>query len=109
MGRYLVVSYVDTSFLQLFLWERFRTLGPKLQVFSGIDMVDFEDDDDNVMSVPEKPLKMRAHRWSGLKQHKEKRLSKYNDSKKQFVYRPYTFSPRGVAEANLYAALEEVQ
>lgn len=28
-GRYDVVSFVDTNFLQLFLWERFRVLFPK--------------------------------------------------------------------------------
>lgn len=32
MGRSIVVSYADTSFLQLFLWERFETLGPKSQL-----------------------------------------------------------------------------
>lgn len=40
-----------------------------------------------------------------MKQHKDKRLSKYIDSKKHFVFRPYTFTPRGIAEAKLYAAL----
>lgn len=27
MNRYIVVSYADTSFLQLFLWERLKSLG----------------------------------------------------------------------------------
>lgn len=29
LGRYNVVMHVNSSFLQMFLWERFRALAPK--------------------------------------------------------------------------------
>lgn len=35
IGRYDVVSYVDSNFLQLFMWERFRVLLPKPREFKA--------------------------------------------------------------------------
>lgn len=60
MGRYTVVSYASTSFLQLFLWERFNNLGPKPTLFEAINMLNVEDENGIVRSVPYKPVKMRA-------------------------------------------------
>lgn len=34
-GRYVAVTCVDTSFLQLLLWERFKTVGPKPAEFAS--------------------------------------------------------------------------
>lgn len=55
-------------------------------------MVKVEDEDGNVKTVPDKPLKMGAQLWSGLKQHKNKRHSKYIDSEKHFIF-VHTRSP----------------
>lgn len=88
-----MVTYGDNSFL-LFLWERFKTLGPK--------PTEFEDEHGN---VPDKPFKMGAHLCFCLKQHKHKRLSKFIDSEQHFNFRMYTFSPRGILEAKLSVAL----
>lgn len=105
MGRYTIVSYANTSFLQLFLWERFKYLGPKPAQFEAVNMVDVEDENGIVKSVPDKPVKMRAQRWSNMKQHKGKELVEGIDSEKQFTFRPYAFTPRGIAEPKLYATL----
>lgn len=40
-----------------------------------------------------------------MKQHKGKELVEYIDPEKHFTFRPYTFTPRGIAEGKLYAAL----
>lgn len=102
----IVVSYANTSFLQLFMWERFKTLGSKLAEFDDtVEMVEIEEVNGVVKLVPAKPIKMRAERWSNLKQHKSKELLKYIDLEKHLVFRPYTFTPRGIIEVKLYAAL----
>lgn len=36
-GRYNVVIYIDTEFLQMFLWERFVVLSPKPVEFDAIE------------------------------------------------------------------------
>lgn len=38
-----MVTHVDTAFLQLFLWERFKTLGPKPYQHNAVDMVEVEE------------------------------------------------------------------
>lgn len=47
-------------FLRIILWERFKTLGPKLVEFEVVNMVDVEKEYENVNTVPGRPLKMRA-------------------------------------------------
>lgn len=109
-GRYIVVSYGNTSFLQLILWKRFETLSPQavefevLEMEEVVEMEEVEDDNRIIRSVLNKMLKIKAQRWSKLKQHKNKSLVKNIDSEKHFVFHPYTFTPRGVLEATLYAA-----
>lgn len=44
--------------LTTFLWERFKTLGPKPTEFKVIDMVGVEDEDGNVKQILDKPFKM---------------------------------------------------
>lgn len=68
-------------------------------------MEEVEDDNGVVRSIPNKPQKMTAQRWSKLKQHRNKSLVIYVDSEKHFVFRPYTFTPQGITGAKLYAAL----
>lgn len=50
-GRYTVVSYANTAFLQLFLWEKFKNLGPQPTQFEAVDMVTVEDENRMVKSV----------------------------------------------------------
>lgn len=49
------------------------------------------------------PEKMRAQRWSNLKQLRAKDLVEYIDSEKHFSFRSYEYTPRGMAEVRLYA------
>lgn len=42
-GRLYVVTLVDTLFLQLFLWEWFKVLGPKLAQYNSVEMIEVED------------------------------------------------------------------
>lgn len=54
----VVVSYPDTYFLQLFL---FQIPLPKLAEYKAVEMVDAEDENRKVQTVPDKPFKMRAN------------------------------------------------
>lgn len=103
MGRYTVASYAQTAFLQMFLWERFKSYSPQPTVFEASTMVMVEDENGMTRSVPDKPEKMRAQRWSNLKQVKGKNLIEFIDSKKHFSFRPYRYTPRGISEVKLYA------
>lgn len=60
MGRYTVVSYANSAFLQLFLWERFKGLAPQPVQFEAVNVVTVEDENEIVKTVPDKPKKMRA-------------------------------------------------
>lgn len=44
MDRFLLVTYVNTSLLQFFLWERFKILGPKPAEYEAVEMVNVEDE-----------------------------------------------------------------
>lgn len=57
IDRFYVVTHADTSCLQLFLWEQFKTLGPKQTQCDGIEMVEVKDNDGNMKIVPDRPLK----------------------------------------------------
>lgn len=105
MGRYTVVSYANSAFLQMFLWEMFSNLAPQPIQFEAVTMRTFEDEDGIVRTVPDKSPRMRAQRWSNLEQQKGKDLMDYIDSEKHFSFRPYGSTPRGVVEAKLYAPL----
>lgn len=49
-------------------------------------MMTMEDEKGIVRSIPDKPEKMRAQRWSNLKQQKGKDLMEYIDFKKHFLH-----------------------
>lgn len=66
-GRYTVTSYGQTAFLQLFLWKRFKSYGPQPSTFEAINMMTMEEQNRIIRSVPDRPEKMRAQRWSNLK------------------------------------------
>lgn len=104
MGCHTMALYAQTAFLQMFLWERFKNYGPQTSTFEAITMMTVEDENGIVRSIPDKPKKMRAQRWSNLKQLKGKDLVEFIDSEKQFSFRPYGYAPRGVSEARLFAS-----
>lgn len=79
--RYLLFTIVSV--------ERFKILGLKLVEYKAVDMINIEDDEGNVKTVPDRPLRMRAQRWSTLKQHKLEKLSKFINSEKQFNFHPF--------------------
>lgn len=58
VGRYHVVTPVDIAFFQLFLWERFKTLGPKSIEYDAVEMVEVEENGE-VTVRPDKPYKLR--------------------------------------------------
>lgn len=72
--------------------------------YEVVDMIEVKDNERNVKTVLDRPFRMRAQRWYGLKQHRLKRFSKSIDSEKHFNFRAYTFTPRGIADVELYAA-----
>lgn len=39
IGQDDVATYVDASFLQMFIWERFGNLAPKANEFDNVDLV----------------------------------------------------------------------
>lgn len=95
MGRYTVASYAQTAFLQMFLWERFKSYSPQHTVFEASTMMTVEDENGVVRYVPDKPEKMRAQRWSNLNQQKGKDLIEFIDLEKHLLFRPYGYTPRG--------------
>lgn len=105
MGRYTVVSYANSAFLQLYLWERFKGLAPQPVQFEAVNTGTVEYENGIVKTVPDKSKKMRAQRCSNLKQQKSKDLVDYINSEKQFAFRPYASTPRGIAETKFYADL----
>lgn len=106
MGRYTVVSHVNSAFLHLFLWERFSNLAPQPVQFEAVTMRTIEEEDGIVKMVPNKPARMRAQRWSNLKQQRGKDLVDFIDSEKHFSLHPYGLTSRGIVEAKLYEPLE---
>lgn len=104
MGRYTVASYAQTAFLQMFLWERFKSYSSQPTVFEASTMMMVEDENRVMRSVPNKPKKMRAQRWSNLKQTNDKNLIEFIDSEKHFCFRPYEYTPRGDSEVRFYAS-----
>lgn len=54
--------------------ERFKTLRPKPAQYDTVQMVEVEENSEVKMRT-DSPYKVRAQRWSGLKQNKYKRIS----------------------------------
>lgn len=61
-------------------------------------MMTVEDENGIVRSVPDKLEKMRAQRWSNLKQLRGKDLQEFIDSEKHFFSRPYGY----ISEVKFY-------
>lgn len=85
MGRYTVVSYANSAFLQLYLWERFKGLTPQPVQFEAVNTGTVEFENGIVKTVPDKSEKMRAQRCSNLKQQKSKDLVDYLRNSLLFV------------------------
>lgn len=60
MGRYIVASYAQMAFLQMFLWERFKSYSPQPTTFKATTMMIVEDESGIVTSVSDKLENMRA-------------------------------------------------
>lgn len=71
----------------MFLWERFKSYSPQPIMFEATTMMTVEDENGIVRSLPDKPSKMKAQRWSNLKQLRGKDLVEI-DSEKHFSSRP---------------------
>lgn len=86
---------VHTAFLQLFLWERFKNYGPQPSMFEAINVVRVEDENGIVRSVPDKPEKMRAQKWSKLKQQRVKISRSILNSRSIFLSGPMNIPLKG--------------
>lgn len=71
----MMFTYADTSFLQMFLWERFKALSPEPHKFSPIEMVETVVRGVQV-EKPNRPYQARANGWTNVKQNNNKNLSK---------------------------------
>lgn len=78
-------------------------MAPQPSTFESIHMMIVEDENGILRSIPDKPVKMRAQRWSNPKQLKGKDLVEYIDSEKHFSFSPYEYTPREMAKVRLYA------
>lgn len=87
----------------MFLWERFKNYSPQPIAFEAATMMTVNDENGVVRFVPDKPVKMRAQRWSNLKQLRGKDVVEFIDSEKHFSLRPYGYTPREIFEVKLYA------
>lgn len=65
------------------------------------------EENGQVVERTDRPYQPRAKRWSGVKQNKNNRLVKVIDAERNFNFRSYTFTPRGITEIQLYADLRE--
>lgn len=63
------------------------------------------DENGEVGEGPYNPHQLRALRWSGLKQNKNKKMVKVIGVKRSFNFMPYIFTPRNITEIQLYADL----
>lgn len=66
MGRFFVVTNADTSISATVFMGKFKTLGPKKAEYDGVKMVEVEDENGEVKTVPNRPYKMRTQRWPNL-------------------------------------------
>lgn len=96
-----MASYAQAAFLQMFLWERFKSYGPQ-PTLEATTMMTVEDENGIVRSIPDKHEKMRGQRWSNLKQFRGKDLVEFIDSEKHFSSRPYEYTPREISEVKFY-------
>lgn len=88
-----------------FLWERFETLPLKPNQFDAVKMVEMEENG-QVVERSDRPYQPRVLRWLSAKHNKNKNLSNI-DIEKNFKFRPYTFTLRGITEIQFYADLGE--
>ncbi|KAA8517973.1 hypothetical protein F0562_015447 [Nyssa sinensis] len=95
VGRYDVASYAVTTFLQIFLFERFKDYA-KPHVFPCTKVLDGKARTTKV--VPN--TISRASRWRGKGTHKT--LAQLMDVEENFVFRPYVSPFQGEKDLLLY-------
>lgn len=77
---------------------------PKPTQDDAMETVEVEENG-RVVKRPDRPCQRRAPRWCGEKENEHKKLWKVIDVEKNFNFWQYAFTPRGVAEIQLYEDL----
>lgn len=82
------VTHIDTSFLQMFLWER-GSLSLKSHGLPTIEIIETI-----ILGVqvekPNNAYKTTTMRWANVKQWNNKKLSKLIDVEKNYIFHPYS-------------------
>lgn len=97
LGCYDVVTYMDSVFQQMFLWERFGALTPMPVEYSTTVPGGM-----GVVSLTKSIFKALAPRWTGRKQSSDKSLSVVIDSEENFNFSPYVYVPIGIHRIQLF-------
>lgn len=102
LGRYNVVSHVDSDFLQMLLWERFGTLAP-----TPIEYFTMVPNRAGVINLMRATSIYRAHklRWSGVKLSADKSFAVAIYKEENFNFGLYVFIPTDIHRVKI---LEEV-
>lgn len=58
-GCYHVITHADTVFLQVFLWEKSKTLSTKPNQYEAVEMIAVEKNR-RVVESPDRPYQLRA-------------------------------------------------
>lgn len=96
LGCYDVVTHIDYVFLQMFLWERVGSLGPKPTEYS--DKVPGRT---GVVSPAKSIFEANALRWAGEKQSSDNSSSAVIDAEGNLNFRPNVHVPIGIHRIQL--------
>lgn len=96
-----MVKHVDSCSLQMFLWEWFSTLTPKLTEFSTVVMEEAVFSDGSRGIRPSNSYKPPVYRWLNVKQAFYKSLADVIGKDHSFCFRTYSYTPRGIKEPQL--------
>ncbi|CAL2234053.1 unnamed protein product [Prunus armeniaca] len=97
-GTMAVETFVNSSFLQIFLWERFKGIEVSPLPYSKAESLVASDEDSYVPgSLP------LICRWFRRMQRKGQNFLELLDDVEQFIFRPYCASSEGFKSMPLYA------
>lgn len=106
VGRYNVVTHVDSCFIQMFFWERFSVIAPKPDGVSGCC--------DGGGGIPirlqrdETIYKPRVWRWFNGKQPSNKSLVNVIDKEETSHFKkPYSYTLGGIMKPLLFGKMNE--
>ncbi|CAL8121223.1 unnamed protein product [Prunus armeniaca] len=97
-GTMAVETFVNSSFLQIFLWERFKGVEVSPLPYSKAESLVASDE--NSYMPGSLPL---ICRWSRRMQRKGQNFLELLDDVEQFIFRPYCASSEGFRSMPLYA------